>query len=221
MSNGEEKLELQDTLTRIEKKLSSIQKSITGFEKRISHLEKVFDKPKISVVNPLIFSRVLMGTLEMIKNYEKTEHQGIVAKDLAKIRNVELPTIYDHLSKLDEAQLIIWQRGTELGLAPHNAKFYSVKQRENQLSDLPVLMSLPDYIIPIAQSILKSSTNGVSRIGLVKVVQSLKDQDEKIWKNASPVELEQHVNNAIQFLLRRVLITRKRMPVDEYYFVRE
>ena len=89
MSNGEGKFEPQDTLARIEMSISSIQKSITGLEKRLSHLERVLDnKSDLSAGNPVIFSRVLMGTLEAIKNYEKTEHHGIVAKDLAKIRNV-------------------------------------------------------------------------------------------------------------------------------------
>ena len=33
--------------------------------------------------------------------------------------------------------------------------------------------------------------------------------------------LEQRVNDAVQFLLCRVLITRKKTPDDEYYYVQE
>ncbi|MHA1637640.1 MAG: hypothetical protein ACTSUO_09725 [Candidatus Thorarchaeota archaeon] len=222
MSKGEKKLELEDALARIEKTLSSMQKSIIVLEKRISDMEQLFDKKSnFSGGNPLIFSKVLMGTLEAIRDYEKKEHHGIVPKDLARIRNVGLPTIYDQLSKLSEAQLVIWQRGIGLGLKPHNAKFYSVKQRDERLSDLPILMSLPEYVMPIAQSILKSSSNGVSKKALLRIVQSLKEQDEKIWKKVSSIELEQRVSDAVQFLLCRVLITKKGTPDDEYYYVQE
>jgi hypothetical protein len=154
---------LNDILTSIEKRLRTIQKVLSKLEKRVNAIEKVVGQSvTIPQENPLIYSRVLMGTLDAIRRFEIEHERGVVAKDLAPIRKVELPTIYDHLSKLEEANLVLWQRGTELGLKPHNAKFYSVSKRENRLTDLPVLMALPDATIPIAGDVAE----GTRREGL-------------------------------------------------------
>jgi len=222
LSDGGKNSELSRALRNIEKTLQSIQEGVAGLDNRISSLEqKVGQQDSFQQGNPLIFSRVLTGTLDAIREFENKQGQGIVAKDLARIRNVELPTIYDHLSKLEEANLISWQRGTELGLSPHNAKFYSLLQREKQLADIPVLMSLPDYVTPIAQAILKASKKGVSRTSLILKAITLKEQGEKIWKDAELGNFEVLVDDAIRILLRLVLISLKKYPNDVMYFVKE
>lgn len=219
MSNRSRSSGSNNILASIEKQLRSIQKVLSKLEKRVNAIEKVVgQRVTIPQENPLIYSRVLMGTLDAIRRFEKEHERGAVAKDLAPIRNVELPTIYDHLSKLEEANLVLWQRGTELGLKPHNAKFYSASKRENQLTDLPVLMALPDLTVPIAQAIVRGSQKGVSRSKLLEMVKSLKEQGEKDWKRCTPDELKRRVHDAITSLLRRVLIIRKRTPDEEYYY---
>ena len=211
-----------DILTSIEKRLRTIQKVLSKLEKRVNAIEKVVGQSvAIQQENPLVYSRVLMGTLNAIRRFEEEHDRGVVAKDLAPMRKVELPTIYDHLSKLEEANLVLWQRGTELGLKPHNAKFYSVSKRDHRLTDLPVLMALPDTAIPIAQAIVRGSQKGVSRSKLLEMAMSLKEQGEKGWKRCTLDELERRVHDAITSLLRRVLIIRKRTPNEEYYYVRE
>jgi hypothetical protein len=211
--------DLKDVLSSIEKQLKSIQRTLGSFEKRIGALEEAFEQ-RVSVPgeNPLIFSRVLMGTVDAIKQYEKDHGQGVVAKDLARVRGVELPTIYDHLSKLEDAELIFWQRGTELGLKPANAKFYSVSTRDEQLEDIPVLMALPEYVTPIAQAILKGGKDGTSREELLEIALALKDRGENPWTTLSQTKIADKLDEALKFLLRRVLIrSEKTLETDNYY----
>ncbi len=204
-------------LARIEKKLESIEGALHGLDDRLSALEsgKGLGIPSES---PSIYSRVLMGTLDAIREYEKEHGQGVVARDLARIRNVELPTIYDHLSKLEAENLVMWQRGTEIGLKPFNAKFYSVAQRDELLSDLPVLMALPEKVIPIAQAIIKESKKGVTEDALVSIVRELKAKGDAQWREVPDSELEEEVDIALKLLLRRVLIRREREREHDRYF---
>jgi hypothetical protein len=213
--------DLYEALKSIEKRLKSIQGTLKSFESRIGALEgAVEQRVQVSGENPLIFSKVLMGTVEAISEYE-TEHQrGVVAKDLARLRGVEQPTIYDHLSKLEEANLIFWQRGSELGLKPFNAKFYSVSNRSEHLEDLPVLMSLPDDVTPIAQAILKGGKAGVSRKQLLGMMRSLAENGEEPWSKISAGKIESHLDDALKLLLRRVLIRYERKLEDDYFYPR-
>ncbi len=212
--------ELGKVLRGIEKQLKSIHGVLSGLETRIETLEGTMGH-NIQRENPLIYSKVLMGTLNAIEEFEIENGRGVVAKDLAAIRNVEAPTIYDHLTKLEESNLIFWQRGTELGLKPHNAKFYSVSDRKEKLSDLPILMTLPDSIVPIAQTIVRASNKGITRSNLQEIVFSLKEQGEKGWKNKTAKQLEEGLDDTLRLLMQRVLISRKRTPEDDKYFVRE
>ena len=214
--------DLSKVLKGIEKQLKSIHSVLEGLEQRVETLEQSIGKPGLaSGDNPLIYSKVLMGTLQAIEEYEGKNGHGVVAKDLAAIRNVEAPTIYDHLTKLEEGNLIFWQRGAELGLKPHNAKFYSVKDRREKLSDLPTLMALPDSIVPIAQAIVRASKKGTTKQNLKDIVFSLKERGEKGWKNKTPRELEKELDESLRLLMQRVLISRQRTPEDDTYFVRE
>jgi hypothetical protein len=221
MNDTRETSGLNDALKGIQRQLTSIQKTLKSFEQRIGSLEVAVDQrlqPQRD--NPLIFSRVLMGTLDKIKEYEEEHGHGIVAKDLARIRGVEPPTIYDHLSKLEEADLIFWQRGTELGLKPYNAKFYSVAMREEGLEDIPVMMSLPDFVIPVAQAILNASEEGVSRGELLEMVQGLKEGGEEPWSETPPKEIESTLDEALKILLRRVLVEHRQTIDRDYYYPR-
>lgn len=219
MSKSDNSSDLKNVLDKIEKRLKSIQDTLNSFEGRIGALEQVVEQ-KITTTgeNPLIYSRVLMGTLEVIRDYEKTNGKGIVARDLARIRGVELPTIYDHLSKLEESNLVFWQRGTELDLKPFNAKFYSLLERDERLEDIPVLMGLPERVIPIAQSILKNGSEGVSRESLIENLKNLIERKDKSWSGVALDKFEEELDNALKFLLRRVLIrTEKTVDTDYYY----
>jgi hypothetical protein len=213
--------DLKGVLASIERKLKSIQNTLSSFEGRIENLEQaVTQKITVSGENPLIYSRVLMGTLDAIHDYEREKEQGIVAKDLARIRGVELPTIYDHLSKLEESKLIFWQRGTELGLKPHNAKFYSLLERDERLEDIPVLMGLPDKIVPIAQSILNNGKDGIGRMSLIEIANNLIQNKDKSWSNVTSNQIETELDNALRVLLRRVLIRSEKTIDDDYYYPR-
>jgi len=213
--------DLSKVLKGIEKQLKSIHSVLEGLEQRVETLEQSVGKSGYSKENPLIYSKVLMGTLQAIEAYEEKNGHGVVAKDLAAIRNVEAPTIYDHLTKLEESNLIFWQRGAELGLKPHNAKFYSVADRREKLSDLPTLMALPDSVVPIAQAIVRASNKGTTKQNLKAIVFSLKEQGEKGWKNKTPKELEAGLDESLRLLMQRVLISRQRTPDDDKYFAKE
>ncbi|MBN2230713.1 MAG: hypothetical protein JW779_14080 [Candidatus Thorarchaeota archaeon] len=221
MPDGSKDSEIASALAGIQKQLKSIQNTMKSFEGRIASLEQAVEQ-KLSAdgENPLIYSRVLMKTLETIGDYEKEHGHGIVAKDLAAIRNLEPPTVYDHLTKLEAEKMIFWQRGTELGLKPYNGKFYSVSNRDEALEDIPVLMSLPDTIIPIAQTILKSSSDGVTREELLKMLLSLKESGERPWKGMHIVDVEATLDEALQVLLRRVLIDHKKRLDGDFYYPR-
>lgn len=222
MANGKGDAELSKVLKGIEKQLKSIHSVLAGLEERVETLEQSVGKTGfVQKENPLIYSKVLMGTLQAIEDFEIKNGHGVVAKDLAAIRNVEAPTIYDHLTKLEESNLIFWQRGAELGLKPHNAKFYSVADRKENLSDLPILMALPDSVVPIAQAIVRASKKGITKTNLQEIVVSLKEQGEKGWKNKTSKELERELDDSLRLLMQRVLISRKRIPEDDKYFVRE
>jgi DNA-binding MarR family transcriptional regulator len=213
--------EIGDALKKIQKQLSFIQKSMQGFEKRLASLERAVEqKLQVDGENPLIYSRVLTRTLETIREYEKENGHGVVAKTLARIRDLEQPTVYDHLSKLEEAELIFWQRGTELGLKPYNGKFYSVTQREERLEDLPVLMALPDIVIPVAQAILKAGNEGLSKTALMDIVTRLNEQNEKPWGSISKKHIEKELDDSLQTLLRRVLIEHRKSVDHDYYLSR-
>ncbi|MFW9843512.1 MAG: hypothetical protein ACFFEV_02935 [Candidatus Thorarchaeota archaeon] len=222
MANGKRDAELSKVLKGIEKQLKSIHSVLAGLEERVETLEQsVGQTGFVHKENPLIYSKVLMGTLQAIEDFEIKNGHGVVAKDLAAIRNVEAPTIYDHLTKLEESNLIFWQRGAELGLKPHNAKFYSVADRKENLSDLPTLMALPDSVVPIAQAIVRASKKGITKSNLQNIVVSLKEQGEKGWKNKTSKELERELDDSLRLLMQRVLISRKRTPEDDKYYVRE
>ncbi|TXT57860.1 MAG: hypothetical protein BAJATHORv1_10568 [Candidatus Thorarchaeota archaeon] len=219
MSPVEKDLALGPVLEKIQKELKSINKTLSSFDERIASLERALGpKTSFDSGNPLIFSKVLMGTLDTIKKYEKEHEHGVVAKDLARLRGVELPTIYDHLSKLEEASLIFWLRGTEIGLKPYNAKFYSVTNRDEGLEDLPVLMDLPDYIVPIAQTIVKNSDKGISKLELLEFVKGLKEQGEEPWNDVPKKNIEPKLDSAIKYLLRRILIRKEQTVDEDYYF---
>ncbi|MFW9920590.1 MAG: hypothetical protein ACFFED_13385 [Candidatus Thorarchaeota archaeon] len=221
MPDGSKDSEIFNALAGIQKQLKSIQNAMKSFEGRIASLEQAVEhKFSVDGENPLIYSRVLMKTLETIGEYEKEHGHGVVAKNLARIRDLEQPTVYDHLSKLEESNLIFWQRGTELGLKPFNGKFYSVTNRDEALEDLPVLMSLPDTTTPVAQTILKASSDGISKSALLRTLLELKESGEKPWKGMSAKEIESALNEAIQTLLRRVLIEYKKTLDDDFFFPR-
>ncbi len=221
MPNGSNKSEISDALASIQKQLSSIQKSMKRFENRMTSLEQTMEqKTQLKGDNPLIYSRALMLTLDTIRDYETENGHGVVAKTLARVRGLEPPTVYDHLSKLEEADLIFWQRGTELGLKPFNAKFYSVANREESLEDIPVLMRLADTVIPIAQSILTSSSKGISRTDLLNMVVSLKESGEKPWKTIATKEIASTLDDALQTLLRRVLIDHRKTVDHDFFYPR-
>ncbi|MDF1537925.1 MAG: hypothetical protein P1Q69_03385 [Candidatus Thorarchaeota archaeon] len=213
--------DISKALAIIQRQLSSIQNTMKRFESRIASLEQSVEK-RISPEgeNPLIYSRPLMHTLDTIRDYEKEHGHGIVAKTLTRIKDLEQPTVYDHLSKLEKSDLIFWQRGTEIGLKPYNGKFYSVRQRDEALEDLPVLMSLPDTVVPVAQRILKSAGDGISKNELLKMVTKLKDSGEKPWKGLSSKELISTLDESLFTLLRRVLIERKKTVDDDLFFPR-
>jgi DNA-binding transcriptional ArsR family regulator len=213
--------DISKALASIQKQLSSIQKTMKSFESRIVSLEQSVER-RITPEgeNPLIYSRPLMHTLDTIREYEEENGHGIVAKTLTRIKDLEQPTVYDHLSKLEKADLIFWQRGTEIGLKPFNGKFYSVRNRDEALEDLPVLMALPDTVVPIAQRVLKSSGDGVSKSALLKMVTKLKESGEKPWKGFSSKELLSTLDEALFVLLRRVLIERKKTVDDDIYYPR-
>lgn len=222
MANGTNDAELSKILKGIESQLKSIHSVLAGLEERVETLEQTMGQTGFSQKeNPLIYSKVLMGTLQAIEDFEVKNGRGVVAKDLAAIRNVEAPTIYDHLTKLEESNLIFWQRGAELGLKPHNAKFYSVADRKESLSDLPVLMALPDSVVPIAQAIVRASNKGITRSNLQDIVVSLKEHGEKEWKNKTSKELEKELDESLRLLMQRVLISRKRTPEEDKYYARE
>ncbi|TFG30295.1 hypothetical protein EU527_14670 [Candidatus Thorarchaeota archaeon] len=222
MTSDRNNQDLSKILRGIESQLKSIHSVLSGLEQRIDTLEQsVGHSGYPQRENPLIYSKVLMRTLQAIEDFERERGHGVVAKDLAAIRDVELPTIYDHLAKLEETSFVFWQRGAELGLKPHNAKFYSVTNREDHLTELPVLMALPDEVVPIAQAVVKSSQNGISRSNLLESLQKLKNKGEKNWKDMSSNDLEKQLDKGIRLLMRRVLIKRKRDPEDEYYYLWE
>ncbi len=220
MPDGSE-ADISKALTSIQRQLSSIQKTMKSFEKRIVSLEQSVEK-RITPEgeNPLIYSRPLMHTLDTIREYEKEHGHGIVAKILTRIKDLEQPTVYDHLSKLEKADLIFWQRGTEVGLKPFNGKFYSVKQRDEALEDLPVLMSLPDTVVPVAQTILKSGTDGISKSDLLKMVTKLKESGEKPWKAFATNEMISTLDEALFILIRRVLIERRKTVDEDMFYLR-
>ncbi|MBN2229073.1 MAG: hypothetical protein JW779_05720 [Candidatus Thorarchaeota archaeon] len=221
MSKSSIDSDLKTVLNSIEKRLKSIQDTLTSFEQRIGTLERTVEQKIVATgENPLIYSRVLMGTVDAIRDYEKEHEQGVVAKDLARIRGVELPTIYDHLSKLEESNLIFWQRGTELGLKPHNAKFYSLQERDEHLEDIPVLMSLPERVIPVAQSIIKYGKEGVRKEILHDTIKSLTQKKDKAWSDVPLNKIDAELDDVLKYLLRRVLIRSEKTIDSDYYYLR-
>ncbi len=221
MSERHEDINVVAALDSVNKQLGEIRKTLVEFAERIANLERAVDQaPVADTPNPLIYSRVLTATLETIRNFEKTNGRGITAKELAALRNVELPTIYDHLSKLEDAKLIFWQRGTELGLQPYNAKFYSTTKRDRLLTDLSVMTSLPEHIQPVAQALVKASPKGVDRDYLLQVLMLLKERGEQPWCELTPKAIEQLLDDAIRYLLRAVLIKRKRSLKGEHFYVK-
>jgi hypothetical protein len=221
MSRDGKNSNLEDVLKGIEKELKTIRRTLSTFEGRIGALENAVEqKFPPTGENPLIYSRVLMATVNTINEYENEHGQGVVAKDLARLRGLEVPTIYDHLSKLEEANLIFWQRGSELGLKPFNAKFYSVAARDEHLEDIPVLMSLPDFVVPIAQAILKKGKAGTARKSLLENVKSLHERGEEPWSKVPPNEIEEHLDEALRRLLRKVLIRQEKKLEETLYYPR-
>ncbi len=196
----------------MERKLERIEKMVTG--RRAVGTTTISD-------TPIIYSRVLMATLNAIRDYEKEHGHGVFTKVLARIRDVETPTIYDHLSKLEAENLVVWYRGSEIGLKPHNGKFYSIANREEFLSDLPVLMSLPDRVIPIAQTILKSGNKGCTLDELVEVARRLRDQENEHWKGLSDGAIVEEVEEAVKYLLRRILVRKERTKENVKFYALE
>ena len=77
MTKGSSDPELAKVLSSIDKQLKSIQKTLKSFEGRIGALESTVEqKVQSSGENPLIFSRVLMGTVEVIREYEVKHGHG-------------------------------------------------------------------------------------------------------------------------------------------------
>ncbi len=210
--------DIKDILLSVDKRLKNIEKLLGDLQKRISNLEEREKSQQTSQETPLLYSRVLMGTLNAIREFEREHHHGVVAKQLARIRNLEPPTIYDHLSQLEEEDLILWQRGTEIGMQPFNAKFYSVRERDELLSDLPVLMSLPNKVVPVAQKILKAGNGGVTRNALISLGESLVEQKDENWADIRKAEVSEKVDESINYLLQRILIRRERSEDQDLYF---
>ena len=172
---------------------------------------------KESVLSSLL-SQTLEKTIETIRAYEISNNRGITAKELSRIRGVALPTIYEQLSKLEKANLIFWQKGKDIGLKPENARFYSTIERERHLADLPVLVSLPDEIIPLAKIILAKEKCGISSSALLRFAMSLKSNPNSKWSSIPKDRIEEAVDEAIKYLLRNVLIERVILQDDTYFF---
>ncbi|MHA1772400.1 MAG: hypothetical protein ACTSYL_12010 [Candidatus Thorarchaeota archaeon] len=218
MSEKRNDLEVISALDSVNKQLVEIRKTLVEFANRIENLEQAVNSsvPQ-ETSDPLIYSRVLMATLSAIQTFERDNGRGITAKELAAVRNVELPTIYDHLSKLEDAKLVFWQRGTELGLQPYNAKFYSTSKREYTLADPKTIASLPDHIRPVAKIIARAAPKTVDRKLLLKKLMALRSRGEQPWADLTENAVEQLLDDAIKYLLRAVLIKRKRSLKGEYF----
>ena len=217
MTKDSEAGDTRDILRSVDKRLKNIEKVLGDLQKRFSNLEEKRESQMTLQESPLIYSRVLMGTLNAIREFEREHHHGVVAKQLARIRNLEPPTIYDHLSQLEEADLIFWQRGTEIGMQPFNAKFYSVTERDELLSDLPVLMSLPNIVVPVAQKILKAGDKGVTRNALINLGESLIEQKDENWADIHKSDVSEKIEDTINYLLQRILIRRERSENQDLF----
>ncbi len=218
MSEKQNDLDVISALDGVNKQLMEIQRTLVQFANRIENLERAVNSASQQESgDPLIYSRVLMATLNAIKTFENEHGRGITAKELAVVRNVELPTIYDHLSKLEDAGLVFWQRGTELGLQPYNAKFYSTSKRERSLSDPKTLASLPTHVRPVAKAIIRASPKSIDRKKLLKKLLTLRARGEQPWADLTESAVEQMLDDALKYLLRAVLIKRKRSLKGESF----
>ncbi len=215
----EDSRETEQFLKGIVLRLQAIEKGMSGLESRMLSLEKKAERSFLNKPDdPILFSKTLFETLETIKEYEIRNNHGITAKNLAKIRKVVLPTVYEHLTKLEKAGHIFWQRGTDIGLKPKNSKFYSLIKRERYLSDLPVLMALPDEIIPLAQKILNTAKKGINREQLVSYARNLSSEERSPWSQIATEDIESTIDKSLQYLLQTVLVERVRTQDDDIYF---
>ena len=219
MSEEEKEQDASTILKSLVFRLEAIEKSMSSLESRMLSLEKKAERSfKLRPENPLIFSKTLVETLDTIREFELRNNHGVTARQLGKIRKVVLPTIYEHLSKLEETGHIFWQRGTELGLDPPNSKFYSLVKRDKLLSDLPVLMSLPQEIMPLAQQILKNAKRGMTKESLIAFAWKLASDERSPWSSITESQIPVKVDDAIRYLMQMVLVERVRTQDGDYYY---
>ncbi|MFX0094893.1 MAG: hypothetical protein ACFFBD_24365 [Candidatus Hodarchaeota archaeon] len=219
MTNPEQLSNSIDILKKLDTKIQMVLDIVSSLERRLDKMEQKIGSPNLrSLDNPLLYSRALNETLESIKNFEKERKRGILAKELSQLRNLRSSSIYDHLSKLEEARLIFWQRGSELDLKPANAKFYSVMEREENLSNLSVIMDLSDDAAAVAQLLLQAGKKGLDKKALLNKVKTLRKEKESPWHHIPLERLESMLESTVRTLLQRVLIKVEKSTDNEHYY---
>lgn len=145
-----------------------------------------------------------MESLRVIKSYEKREKQGITAQELANMRDLSRPTVYNHLEELQRNNLIITRRGNHIGIKPSNSNFYYATERDpsRTLWNFNVLTSLSNSTQQIAQTIIKAEHQGIT---IPAISQALSMPKNKIEKG-------------IQELLKQFLIDYHVEGVNHRYF---
>lgn len=214
MDNSKKIDQLEGKIAKIDSKLETILNIMTKIDSKLTELSSKQTSRGRMYNNPLIASKALNESIFAVSDYEEVNKQGILAKELALVRELSQPTIYDHLSKLEEAQILFWQRGSELGLEPHNAKFYSLKERNKSLTEVTVVTELPVLEAKVASLIL-SNISGISK---VEIISELLPKSKKLDEKAKEKK-NKEINTAIQVLLRQVLIKKQRTGEKELYLI--
>lgn len=216
MENSKKIAELENKITKIDSKLDNMLSIMTKIDSKLSELSsKQLSRGRI-YNNPLIASKALNDTIFAVKDYEEENKKGILAKELAQVRGLSQPTIYDHLSKLEEAEILFWQRGSELGLEPHNAKYYYIKERKKSLNEVTILSELPDMDAKVA-SLIRVNPSGIS---IEEITAELIPKSAKITVKAKK-ELIKEVEISLLSLMRQVLIRKQKTGNIENYIVFE
>lgn len=200
-------LDIENEVKILNKRISSIEKNIDYLIKMVKDIKDDIDliaKGGITGSQGTI-SKALNESLIVIRNFEKKQKRGIRAAELANLRNLSPPSIYEQLNKLEEAKQVLWLRGREIGLTPSHSKFYTLKNREESLWETNVIMELSDEIASIGRIIRDEGEEGISKEELIVKYSEIKGL--KLSKNIS--KLEEEITKSIHILLRRVLINKE------------
>ncbi|MFX0091818.1 MAG: winged helix-turn-helix transcriptional regulator [Candidatus Hodarchaeota archaeon] len=208
-------LEIQysEELKNLKIEISLLRAAINQLNERLetlinSSFDKITTKAKRATVKNSTNVKACQQTLTVIKQFELDYNRGATVKEIAKLRGLSPPTIYAHLEELEVSDLITSQRGSAIGLTPANSNFYYTTERDPTctLWDLNYFASLSEPAQQVGLKLKAAHSTHLNGLSLAEIKEGLSFSDE---------EIEQ----AIQELLRRLLIDVGIYNLKKHYFV--